>query len=105
MHQSTFFDHHFDLSCVPPPESPMVGQRVVELEGLASSSFGVAILELPRGSAIEPLHPALVVPHLLSEETLEVQCANRACLANWGIGLQIHCAKHDGLGPVLGVRI
>ena len=36
----------------------------VGLEGLASSSS-----ELPRGSAIEPLHSALAVPHLLSEET------------------------------------
>ena len=30
----------------------------------------VPVLELPRGSAIEPLHSALVVPHLLSEATL-----------------------------------
>ena len=29
----------------------------------------VPVLQLPRGSAIEPLHSALVVPHLLSEET------------------------------------
>ena len=42
MPQSTFFDRNFDLSCVPPPESPVVNRRVVELEGLASSSFGVA---------------------------------------------------------------
>ena len=28
------------------------------------------VLELPRGSAIEPLHSALVVPYLLSEETV-----------------------------------
>ena len=28
------------------------------------------VLELPRGSAIEPLHSALVVPYLLSEETI-----------------------------------
>ena len=63
--QSAFFDRNFDLSCVPPPESPVVSQREVEPEGRASSS-----LELPRGSAIEPLHSALVVPHLLSEATL-----------------------------------
>ena len=30
----------------------------------------VPVLELPRGSAIEPLHSALAVPLLLSEETL-----------------------------------
>ena len=53
------------LELCAPPESPVVSQREVEPEGRASSS-----LELPRGSAIEPLHSALVVPHLLSEATL-----------------------------------
>ena len=64
--QSTFFDRHFDLSCVPPPESPVVNQRVVEPEGLASSSFGVASGQCHRAPA---LRSALVVPHLLIEET------------------------------------
>ena len=39
MPQSTFFDHTSTSSCVPPPESPVVSQRVVEPEGLASTSF------------------------------------------------------------------
>ena len=40
----------------------MVSQRAVELGVLP-----VPVLELPQGNAIEPLHSALVVPHLLSE--------------------------------------
>ena len=50
--QSTFFDRNFDLSCVSPPESPVVSQRVVELEGLASSSFGVASGQCHRAPAL-----------------------------------------------------
>ena len=62
MPQSAFFDRNFDLSCVPPPESPVVSQRAVKLGVLP-----VPVLELPRGSAIEPLHSAIAVPDLLSE--------------------------------------
>ena len=70
MPQSTFFGRYFGFGLCPPPEPPVVSQRVVELEGLASASFGVAPGQCH--SAIEPLqglHSALVVPHLLSEET------------------------------------
>ena len=66
MPQSTFFGRNFDLRCVPPPESPVVSHPVVELQ---LRVLPVPVLELPRGSAIEPLHSALAVPYLLSEET------------------------------------
>ena len=49
------------LELCAPPESHVVNQRAVELGVLP-----VPGLELPRGSAIEPLHSALGVPHLLS---------------------------------------
>ena len=52
MPQSTFFDHTSTSSCVPPPESPVVSQRVVEPEGLASTSFGVASGQCHRAPAL-----------------------------------------------------
>ena len=54
MPQSTFFDRNFDLimSCMPPPESPVVNQRAVEPGGRASSSFGVASGQCHRAPAL-----------------------------------------------------
>ena len=52
MPQSTFFDITSTSSCVPPPESPVVCQRVVEPEGLASASFGVASGQCHRAPAL-----------------------------------------------------
>ena len=57
----------------------------------------VPVLELPRGSAIEPLHSALVVPHLLSEETLQPSRPD----AKLPIGLQLKVVIFlmIGVGP------
>ena len=52
MPQSTFFDQTSTSSCVPPPESPVVSQWVVEPEGLASTSFGVASGQCHRAPAL-----------------------------------------------------
>ena len=81
MPQSAFFDRNFDVGCVPPPESHVVSQRAVELG--VNGVLLVPVLELPRdrGSAIciEPLHSALVVPHLLSERTLAYNALSHDC--------------------------
>ena len=53
--QSTFFDRNFDLSCVPPPESPVVNQREVEPEGckapIGALRVSHPLLEWERGQA------------------------------------------------------
>ena len=54
----------------------------------------VPVLELPWGSAIEPLHSMLVVPHLLSEETLQPLCPD----AKLPIGLQLKVVIFSMIG-------